>query len=469
MDYSYPEFDSDILITVDKPFPLFFIEESLIKKIPHDGMSISAVEIDRPTNYARGEWIPSSSFINLYLSEKFIQNHFLKTSEALASFREYFKILIQPFTSFRSILNSEPESEKRRPFAPFSVFYRTKENFHLQFIFDLDGNEDTYLEALDNVYRTIEVLNQPEENSIQLAIRKSYSQSNGIKYLMYLDKQWNVLNPLLEVGREINERYRSDKDFRIKKPHVIMHRDNYSKYIVLDSNWVLQFDDFEMLMIKPNDVALYSNISSTNLKTARQFYEDVISKDTQHRWSVFPSTKLQSQYYDYFELVITALIFSYTALEAFANICIPNHFEYLVEKDGVKTIYSKQAIERRFSLRDKFKTIIRSILNTPDPSQTNWWNDFINLENLRDEVIHTKQSRSEDRYSQLLTKRIFQTIEIHKEVIHFYGYFITEYKNELLDEFPYNLGYDDFYPGLTDEKGYESFMRRLHNGGRVTK
>lgn len=135
----------------------------------------------------------------------------------------------------------------------------------------------------------------------------------------------------------------------------------------------------------------------------------------------------------------------------------------MIEKGGVKSIYSKEAIERKFSLKDKFKTILKSILNTPDPTLEKWWARFVDLENLRDEIIHTKQSKSENRYSQLLSKKIFQIIGIHKEIINYYGKYISKNKMELLQEFPYDFGFDDFYPGLTDDKNYEQMHRNIHN------
>ena len=426
-------------------------------------MTIEIREIDRDKSYSNGQWISSSSFINLYINDSFIDNHFINQTQDVSTFLDNFKILMQPITKISTVFKPTDTYKRTRPFASFSAFYKSKEDFIFQYLFEIEGDENEYIFALKDVFNSIMTYNESETNSFQKAIKKSYSQSNKIKYLLYLDKQWNVLNPLLEVGKEINSRYREDKDFRIKKPHILMHRDDYRKYFVLDNNWALVFDGLETLMIKPNDVSLYSNISDTNLRKAQEFYKQTILPRHKQYYGTFPSVEKQKEYYDYFELIITSLIFAYTSLEAFANICIPDRYEYLIEKDGIKTIYSKQAIERRFSLRDKFKNILKSILNTSDPTQEKWWSKFIDLESIRDEIIHTKQTKSEDRYSQLLSKRIFEIIEVHKEIINYYGYYISENKKELLEEFPYNFGYDDFFPGLTDDKGYEKSYKVLHN------
>lgn len=460
---TYPEFNSDILITIEKPLPKIYVDEVLTKKLTDIKITIKVVEIDRQESYSNGEWISSSSLINFYLSDKFIQYHFVKFTDDLKFFLDQFKILIQPLTKVSGYLNKSDKIKKTRPIAIFSTFYKTKEDFRLQFLFEMEGDESDYINALTDVFKTVAIYNEPKENPLQVAIKKSYSQSNKIKYLLYIDKQWTVLNPLLEVGKEINDSYREKKDLRIKKPTIIMHCDDFRKYFVLDNNWVLGFDRLETMMIKPNDVALYSNISDSNLKQAEKFYTESILPRHKLYGGSFPSMEKQKEYYDYFELIITALLFAYTSLEAFANICIPDRFEYLIEKDGIKTIYSKEAIERKFSLREKFKNILKSILYTPDPSLEKWWNGFIDLENIRDEIIHTKQSKSEDRYSQFLSKKIFKTISIHKEIIKYYGFYISENKKELLDDYPYNFGFDDFFPGLTNDKGYEQSYRVFHN------
>ena len=154
---------------------------------------------------------------------------------------------------------------------------------------------------------------------------------------------------------------------------------------------------------------------------------------------------------------------SYTSLEAFANICIPENYIYVVEKDGIKTTYSKEAIERKFSLRDKFKNILKEILLTQDVSKTKWWCSFIKLEDIRNEIVHSKASKSEDRYSKLLEQNIFIIIEIHKVIIQYYGVFISENRKALLNEFPYGFGHDNVFPALMSDKNYEKSYRYIHN------
>ena len=107
--------------------------------------------------------------------------------------------------------------------------------------------------------------------------------------------------------------------------------------------------------------------------------------------------------------------------------------------------------------------MLRLIIDTPDPSTQGWWMLFTELENLRNELIHTKQSTSEERYSKLLSSSVFDLVEVHKTVIKFYGEHIAINKKSLLEEYPYNFDYDDFIPGLMSNKEYNKTYRSMRN------
>jgi len=459
-----PKFESDLLFCVEKPFPLIYVEKLLIEKLDENNTIEITVKQSEKTglNYS-SEWVLSSSMMNLYLSDKFLENHYNANSYSIKDFQDKFLEFIKPITKFSKINEVTREFENSIPFAIFSVFYKTKDKYILNFLFELSGNENEYWNALIEVLNTINLYNEDDDNQLKRAIIESYSPNKKIKFLIFKEKKWFVINPLLEVGKRINEEYRKNKDSRIKKPHIIINRDDFSKYFVFDANWVLVFDNLETLMIQPNDVSLYSNISESNLKKAQEFYNKTILIRHKIWYGSHPNVDKQTQYYIYFELIISSLIFAYTALEAFANICIPNNYEYLIEKNGIKTIYSKEAIERKYSLRDKFKLILKDIINTSDPTKEDWWYDFIRLEDLRNEIIHTKQSKSENRYSKLLCKDIFSIIENHKAIIKFYGKFIEMNKKELLEEYPYDFDYDDYLPGLMTSKNFEKSYRSIYN------
>jgi hypothetical protein len=457
---NYPEFDSDFLFASnDSTFDLF-IKKLLVEKIEETGITVESKNILNEQLVNKSEWINNSSVINIFLNDSFLNNH-LEKNDKTPIFYDNLKEILKPLTSISQTLYTKIDLPKSKPFALLTLYYKTKDGFVFKFLFDIVGDESVYLDILHKAISTIRHYNEEGENELKIAVKNSFTQTNEIKYFIYTEDNWLVLNPIVEVTKKITEEYRENKDFRISKPTVLMQRDDFSKHIILDKNWVLEFDGLETMLIKPNDVILYSNISSKNLSEAKSFYEKYIIPRQSEYGGGFPSLEIQKLYYDYFELIIESVIFAYTSIESFANICIPKRYSYFTESNGVKSIYSKEAIERKFTLRDKLKKIITEILNTPDVSKEKWWTSFIKLEEIRNEIIHTKQSISESRYSQFLTKDIFEIIETHKEIINYYGFYIAKNKQDLLNEFPYQFDYDEFHPNLTSKESFEKSIKVL--------
>lgn len=258
-----------------------------------------------------------------------------------------------------------------------------------------------------------------------------------------------------KLAEEHNKDYINKTDWRVRKPHVVFLKDNPTRKIVLSNNWVLESDKLETMLDKPNDVAIYSNISLNALNDAIIFHKEEIVPRVNSGFLSKPlnQTKLK-KYYDYFEKIITAVVFAYTSIEAFANICIPTDYTYEEEKNGKKNIYNKADIEKTFSLRDKFKKNLPEILDSDNPCEEKWWTRFTELENLRNEIIHSKESKSEERYSKLLSSKIFKKVEVHKEVIEFFGKYIKQNKYKLLDDYPNNFGFDSYKVKLMSKENF---------------
>lgn len=455
---SYPKIKKDILIHTDKKeFKLYtdkVLLESLKKIESPVEVSVDVVLSDN-TEIEDRDWIYNSSLFDIYASLPFLENHVIPASKAYTDFIEKFDSFLEVFKSMSQIEGIQ--------LAPFSLYFELESTYTLKFLFHPLPKDTDYVTMLSSAFDTIAHLYQQKESELKDAIKNSYSRKNNKKYLTFSEDGWKVLNPLLEVGKDITKDYRKDRDWRVKKPHIMLNQDNFTQRFIFDSNWVLVFDHLETMLIQPNDVAMYSNISERCLTQASEFYEKIILPRHKQWYGSFPSLEIQKEYYDYFEIIIEAVIFAYTALEAFANICIPARWEYQTEANGVRTIYSKEAIERKFDLREKFKKVIRPILNTPDPSREKWWMSFTELENLRNEIIHTKQSRSEERYAKLLSKSIFDIVKNHKNIIQFYGDHISRYRTELLEEYPYDFGYDDVIPGIMTDKNYWKSYKSIHN------
>jgi hypothetical protein len=266
-----------------------------------------------------------------------------------------------------------------------------------------------------------------------------------------------------DKAKEHNQKYIEQTDIRVKKPHVFFHQDDSSKKIVLSNNWVLESDNLETMMDTPNDVAMYSNISFSHLNIAKEFQKKEI---TPRQKSGFGTKTLKkekiTEYYNYFETIITAIIFAYTSIEAFANICITKDYTYIyTDKNGNRITKNKEQIERSTSLRDKLKIHLPSIIGCDKPTTQTWWSVFTDLENLRNEIAHSKESKSEDRYSKLLSTSVVKTVEVHKKVIEFFGSEISTKKIELIDEYPNGFGHDYYKVKKMTDANFKKSIKTL--------
>lgn len=117
---------------------------------------------------------------------------------------------------------------------------------------------------------------------------------------------------------------------------------------------------------------------------------DPLSLFDQHPQGIWPDD--QKRLFDFFEDFISHVVFSFTALEAFANEAIPNEFKYTftVEKTGDERIYGKDEIERRVNLDEKLGTVLPKILDISSPKGLQVWEKYKTIKQSRDRIIHLK-------------------------------------------------------------------------------
>ncbi|OAS16764.1 hypothetical protein [Paenibacillus oryzisoli] len=164
---------------------------------------------------------------------------------------------------------------------------------------------------------------------------------------------------------------------------------------------------------RPNNVSLCMNISKKESEKAKKIYKQLVEpklsiEDTK---SIEFKEEETSTLYDYFEHIHTSLIFIYTAVEAFANLAIPNTFEYeKVNNKGIKEICNKENIERWMPTSEKLIEILPMVLKTTSPKDTDYWSKFKKLEGMRNDLIHQKTISDMKVFIQFLDKEIFELI-----------------------------------------------------------
>lgn len=255
----------------------------------------------------------------------------------------------------------------------------------------------------------------------------------------------------------INSQYRELNDHRIKKPRVLFNEDDPTQmHITLPTNWIVRTDKAAFMMNEPNDITLYSNIAVKELSQARaQFAQIKLTTSSLGITSVYN----HAIFFDYYESVIKAVLTAFSTVEAFSNIFLPDNCQF----EWRKEILDRNGVERRVPTDVKLRDIFKEAYDTPDFQSTTWWQNFIELKALRDEVIHAKPSTSEERYSKLLSERVFGWIECHKDLIQFFASYIAVNDRWLLIELPYGFGKDNLCPAFMSNTEYRQTIKDLYN------
>ncbi|MGP2591852.1 hypothetical protein [Serratia marcescens] len=180
-------------------------------------------------------------------------------------------------------------------------------------------------------------------------------------------------------------------DIRMQRPIIARIEED-------DVNLTLQMSDRAKLsgaivsFYTPNNVSLFLSSAKKELAKSNSIYKSVFGKviKSKHK-KLRVSEKDLPRLYNYFESIQMAIVSMYTAIESFANICIPH--DYVYEKNnskGVKESYNKELIERYIATSEKIDKILPAILNCDSPKGKKLWEDFKELESLRNDIIHPK-------------------------------------------------------------------------------
>ncbi|MBD2101600.1 hypothetical protein [Leptolyngbya sp. FACHB-261] len=133
----------------------------------------------------------------------------------------------------------------------------------------------------------------------------------------------------------------------------------------------------------PNATALFFNLSKRHYESARVTSQTFSSGPDSHS---LPDEDI----FSYLEDVMASVVFAYTALEAFANEEIPDDFVHTITKSKCSEVFNKSQIERSLSLQTKLRDILPGITGITSPKGTKVWQDFVALEELRNNIIHMK-------------------------------------------------------------------------------
>jgi hypothetical protein len=207
-------------------------------------------------------------------------------------------------------------------------------------------------------------------------------------------------------------------DKRFRKP--VWHQ-KFENGKIVGSGLLQELDQLKignscLTYFQPNNIALLLSISQKSLDEAKLFYKGKY-KDSfcQLNFENYVGNKKifiserSSEICNYIEQIQISIVFSYSAVEAFSNISIPDNFKYAYKKNKKcdEEILDKSTIERWIPLKDKIGRILPDIYKVKKPTLKKWWSDFIQLENLRHNIIHQKSIDSTEFYKKYFQENIF--------------------------------------------------------------
>lgn len=136
----------------------------------------------------------------------------------------------------------------------------------------------------------------------------------------------------------------------------------------------------------PSGPALFLNL-------ARKSYTHIKGVEPTSMFRKWQNAKVpinHSSLFDYFELLMSHVVFSFTALEAFANEAVPSDYVYeRTEKKQLKA-FRKPEIERTLNLDEKLHSVLPLALGVPSPKGKKLWQNYRQLKQMRDRIIHLK-------------------------------------------------------------------------------
>lgn len=175
----------------------------------------------------------------------------------------------------------------------------------------------------------------------------------------------------------------------------------------------------------PNNIALLLSVSEKALFEAKKIYSTHLINQGPVQRSEVKDPLIESRSIvvcDYLEKIQTSIVFGYTALEAFANLSIPDSHIYQANMNskGISEVFDKLAIERYTSLKIKMKDILPKVYKAGDVTSQIWWGHFANLEQYRNDIIHQKTISHTDFYKVYFKESIFKICACPNDVIRFF-------------------------------------------------
>lgn len=256
-------------------------------------------------------------------------------------------------------------------------------------------------------------------------------------------------------------------DSRINKPvwHRKLENGQEVGSMVLQELDEIAYPKNPFEFFAPNNVGMLLSICHNYRDQAKELYKSAIDPNL-HDHSVTKSKTDKKRFLqdksilaaNYIELIQIAVVFAYTAVEAFVNLSIPDDYKYevRVKNKGITEIYDKTAIERWVTLGDKLSHILTVIYKTQKIESEKFWSHFKSLEKLRNNIIHQKSIDRTEFYKDYFTDQIFKIIGSSLLTLQFF-YDAQASENRSNPLWPWMIGTEKSFPVINsfDSQNFE--------------
>ena len=138
----------------------------------------------------------------------------------------------------------------------------------------------------------------------------------------------------------------------------------------------------------PSAPALYLNLARAAHVRRHSVQSETMFDEHPGSQGTWPENHMSL--FDFLEAHAAEVIFSFTAIEAFANESIPKTFRYRTKRREGEVELEGAEIERQIPLEEKLDRVLPLAHEIRSPKGTAIWHEFTKLKRLRDRLIHLK-------------------------------------------------------------------------------
>lgn len=193
------------------------------------------------------------------------------------------------------------------------------------------------------------------------------------------------------------------------------------KCILLQETIETKIENKKISLSRPNEISLSLHIVNNALEKSRALRKSIIKKIGKEKSKSFFESDV-GEIFDYLEEAQKIIVFSYKAIEAMCNSAIPDNYTYKKNsnKKGILEVYDKLGIERWVSTTEKVSKILPEIYDCDSPEKNKFWGHFKKMEELRNDIIHSKSSSTSKVLAELLSSDINKYVKSCEEILRFF-------------------------------------------------